>query len=171
MEHLKHSDPMELVCMCCLCFDNNSRGVGNVLIVTDHYTWYAQGYPCKDRPESNVCIVVGDVIFQVTLTRGQTVSTTWRWQELYIITPYHPVGDVLQERFSCTLLGTLPDGANQHRNMETTCWSYGMYRKLYQARVNWFSSLPTCVWDKSLSLYCLLMEWNIKVTTNMLNKC
>ncbi|MEE6521603.1 hypothetical protein FKM82_019872 [Ascaphus truei] len=49
MAHLKRSGHPDLVCMGFLCIEPDARGIGNVLVITDHYTRYAQAFPTKDQ--------------------------------------------------------------------------------------------------------------------------
>lgn len=45
LHHIVSSAPMDLVCIDFLSMEPNSRGIGNVLIVTDHFNRYAQAFP------------------------------------------------------------------------------------------------------------------------------
>ena len=73
MEHLKSSAPMDLACMDFLCIDNDSSSVGNVLIVTDHYTRYAQAYPTKDQKAVTVVSVVGEVFCSLWIAKSTSL--------------------------------------------------------------------------------------------------
>ncbi|KAL6470512.1 hypothetical protein MHYP_G00216310 [Metynnis hypsauchen] len=41
--------PMDLVCMDFLSMEPDSKGIANVLVVTDHFTRYAQAFPTKSQ--------------------------------------------------------------------------------------------------------------------------
>lgn len=40
---------MDLVCMDFLSMEADSKGISNVLVVTDHFTRYVQAYPTKSQ--------------------------------------------------------------------------------------------------------------------------
>lgn len=93
----------------------------SILVVTDHYTRYAQAFPTKDQTAKTVAKVLWEnffvhyglpqrlhsdqgrdfeskVIYELTRLLGVQKSRT---------TPYHPQGDPQPERFNRTLLGML----------------------------------------------------------------
>lgn len=49
LNHITSSGPMDLVCIDFLSIVPDSKGVSNVLVVTDHFTSYAQAYPARDQ--------------------------------------------------------------------------------------------------------------------------
>lgn len=49
MGHLESQRPMELVCIVFLCVESALSGKENILVVTDHFTRYAQAYPTNDQ--------------------------------------------------------------------------------------------------------------------------
>lgn len=48
MGHLQSQGPIELVCIDFWCLDPDSSGKRNVLVVTDHFTRYAQAFPIQN---------------------------------------------------------------------------------------------------------------------------
>ena len=50
--------PMELVCVDFLTLEKSKGGQENVLIVTDHFSRYAQAYPTKDQKANTVARVL-----------------------------------------------------------------------------------------------------------------
>ena len=40
--------PLELVCIDVLSLENDTKNISNILVVTDHFTRYAQAYTTKD---------------------------------------------------------------------------------------------------------------------------
>uniref|UniRef100_A0A1B8Y8L1 Gypsy retrotransposon integrase-like protein 1 n=1 Tax=Xenopus tropicalis TaxID=8364 RepID=A0A1B8Y8L1_XENTR len=147
MGHLKGSEPMDLVCMDFLCIENDSRGIGNVLVVTDHYTRYAQAFPTKDQKAPTVAKVLWEKFFIHYGLPSRLHSDQGRDFESRLIkgllqllhieksrtTPYHPQGDALPERFNRTLLdmlGTLPveDKKSWSKHVEAMVHAYNSTR-------------------------------------------
>lgn len=54
LHHIVSHGPMDLVCMDFLSMEPDSKGISNVLVVTDHFTRYAQAFPTK-KPEGPCC--------------------------------------------------------------------------------------------------------------------
>ena len=119
------SQPMELVCMDFLSLEK-SGGCENILVMTDHFTGFAQAYPTK----SQTAKTTADALFNTFVCHygfpGRLHSDQGRNFESEVIkhlcdlagvkkshtTPYHPMGNGKCERFNRTLLsmlGTLPD--------------------------------------------------------------
>ncbi|XP_041440977.1 uncharacterized protein LOC121400938 [Xenopus laevis] len=121
MEHLKSTGPLDLVCMDFLCIDKDSSGIGNILVVTDHYTRYAQAYPTKDQKAATVAKVLWEKFFvhyglpnRLHSDQGRDFESRLIKELLDLLnvaksrtTPYHPEGDALPERFNRTLLDML----------------------------------------------------------------
>eukprot|EP00079_Xenopus_tropicalis_P031375 XP_017945146.1 PREDICTED: uncharacterized protein LOC108644818 [Xenopus tropicalis] len=121
LEHLKSSGPLDLVCMDFLCIDPDSKGVGNILVVTDHYTRYAQAFPTKDQKAATVAKVLWEKFFihyglpvRLHSDQGRDFESKLIKELLQMLnisksrtTPYHPQGDAQPERFNRTLLNML----------------------------------------------------------------
>ncbi|XP_071951656.1 uncharacterized protein [Antedon mediterranea] len=118
---IKTNGPMELVCMDFLSLEPDASGRKSILVVTDHFTRYAQAFATKDQTACTVAKVLWEqyfkhyglparlhsdqgpefenkVIRQLTTLLGIKKSRT---------TPYHPQGDPQPERFNRTLLNML----------------------------------------------------------------
>lgn len=49
LSRFQSSGPMDLVCIDFLSIESDSQNVSNVLVVTDHFTRYAQAFPTRDH--------------------------------------------------------------------------------------------------------------------------
>lgn len=58
LTHLKSDGPLDLVCMDFLSIEPDSINTENVLVITDHYTRYAQAFPTRDQKASTVAKVL-----------------------------------------------------------------------------------------------------------------
>ncbi len=121
LSHLSSSGPMDLVCMDFLSIEPDSKNICNVLVITDHYTRYAQALPTKDQKASTVAKVLWENYFVHYGLPKRMHSDQGRDFESRLIhelfdllgvkksrtTPYHPQGDPQPERFNRTLLDML----------------------------------------------------------------
>ena len=57
------SQPIELVCIDFLKLQPSKGGIENVLVVTDHFTKYAQAYPTRNQTASTTAKVLFDNFF------------------------------------------------------------------------------------------------------------
>ena len=115
------SQPLELLCIDFLTLESSKGGFQNVLVVTDHFTKYAQAFPTKNQTAKTTA----DVLFHKFITHygiPQKIHSDQGAQfegslikELCTImnikksrtTPYHPMGNGLCEKFNRTLLQML----------------------------------------------------------------
>ena len=128
LQNIRTSRPLELVCIDFLSLEKSKGNYENILVVTDHFTRYAQAYPSHDQKATTVAKILwqkfivhygipervhsdqgkcfeAEIIKELCRLMGITKSRT---------TPYHPQGNGMTERFNRTLLsmfgGTLePD--------------------------------------------------------------
>uniref|UniRef100_A0A3B3S2Q0 Gypsy retrotransposon integrase-like protein 1 n=1 Tax=Paramormyrops kingsleyae TaxID=1676925 RepID=A0A3B3S2Q0_9TELE len=115
------SAPMELVCIDFLSLEKSKGGIENVLIVTDHFSRYAQAYPTKDQKADTVAKVLWRNFFcrfgfpvKLHADQGRNFESTVVKELCKCVgitktrtTPYHPQGNGTTERFNRTLLNML----------------------------------------------------------------
>uniref|UniRef100_A0A3B3QDK9 Gypsy retrotransposon integrase-like protein 1 n=1 Tax=Paramormyrops kingsleyae TaxID=1676925 RepID=A0A3B3QDK9_9TELE len=121
LSHLTSDGPMDLICMDFLSVEPDSKNVSNILVITDHYTRYAQAFPTKDQTATTVakvfwekyCIHYG-LPKRVHSDQGRDFESRLIHELLGMLgvrksrtTPYHPQGDPQPERFNRTLLNML----------------------------------------------------------------
>lgn len=96
-----------------LTIEPDSRNISNVLVVTDHYTRYAQAFATKDQRASTVAKVLWEQYFvhyglpkRVHSDQGRDFESQLIHELLSMLgikesrtTPYHPQGDPQPERF------------------------------------------------------------------------
>lgn len=133
LNQITSNGPLDLVCIDFLQIEPDSRGVANVLVVTDHYTRYAQAFATKDQKALTVARVLWDKYFvhyglpaRIHSDQGRDFESRLIKELLSMLgvrksrtSPYHPQGDAQPERFNRTLLamlGTLDTVKKQ-------CWS------------------------------------------------
>ena len=128
--NISTTQPMELVCIDFLSLEKSKGGEEHILMITDHFTRYAQGFPTRNQLVKTTARVLSDqfivhygfpalihsdqgrnfesaVIKELCSIAGVQKSRT---------TPYHPMGNGMVERFNQTLLnmlGTLQDDQKQ----------------------------------------------------------
>ncbi|XP_038135153.1 uncharacterized protein LOC119779547 [Cyprinodon tularosa] len=133
LHQMTSKGPLDLVCIDFLSMEPDSRGIANVLVVTDHYTRYAQAYPTRDQKASTVAKILLEKFFvhyglpaRIHSDQGRDFESKLIKELLTVLgikksrtTPYHPQGDPQPERFNRTLLsmlGTLDP-------VKKKCWS------------------------------------------------
>ena len=113
--------PMELVCMDFLKLEQSKGGIENILVVTDHFTKYAQAYPTRNQSAKTTAKTLFDNFFVHYGFPRRLHSDQGRNFESKLIaelcqmanikksrtTPYHPMGNGIAERFNSTLLNML----------------------------------------------------------------
>nr|XP_023659188.1 uncharacterized protein LOC111839473 [Paramormyrops kingsleyae] len=121
LQQINSSGPMDLVCIDFLSMEPDSKGLGNVLVVTDHFTRYAQAFSTKSQKASVVAKVLLEKYFvhyglpaRIHSDQGRDFESRLIREMLAILgirksrtTPYHPQGDPQPERFNRTLISML----------------------------------------------------------------
>ena len=124
------TQPLELVCIDFLSLERSKGGYENILVITDHFTRYAQAFPTKNQLAKTTAKVLFDNFIVHYGFPARLHSDQGRNFESSVIkelcniagveksrtTPYHPMGNGMVERFNQTLLnnlGTLQDDQKQ----------------------------------------------------------
>ena len=120
------SAPLEIICLDYLSLERSKGGFENILVVTDHFSRYAQAFPTKNQTARTTARVLFDNFIvhygfpaRIHSDQGQNFESNLI-KELCSIagteksrtTPYHAMGNGQCERFNQTLLkmlGTLED--------------------------------------------------------------
>ena len=115
------SYPMELICIDYLSLEPSKGGTQDILVITDHFTRYAQAIPTKNQTAKttaealfNNYIVHYGIPNRIHSDQGPSFESKLI-QELCKLTgtmksrttPYHPMGNGMTERFNRTLLSML----------------------------------------------------------------
>ncbi len=121
LHQITSNGPMDLVCIDFLTVEPDSKGVSNVLIITDHFTRYAQAFPSKNQKACSVAKILVEKYFihyglpaRIHSDQGRDFESRLIKELLNLLgvrksrtTPYHPQGDPQPERFNRTLLAML----------------------------------------------------------------
>ena len=119
--NITSSAPMELVCMDYLSLERSNVGFENILVITDHFSHYAQAIPTRNLTAKTTAKVLFENFFvhygfptRLHSEKGANfeskviqqlcnIAGIQKWQT----TPYHPMGNGMVERFNQTLLKML----------------------------------------------------------------
>ncbi|KAI5627544.1 hypothetical protein C0J50_12903, partial [Silurus asotus] len=141
LHHMTSSGPFDLVCIDFLSIEPDSKGMSNVLVITDHFTRYAQAFVTRDQKALTVAKILCDKFFvhyglpsRIHSDQGRDFESGLI-KELMIMlgirksrtSPYHPQGDPQPERFNRTLLSML--GTLDHA--EKNRWSQHVNRLVH----------------------------------------
>ncbi|KAK7945434.1 hypothetical protein WMY93_001162 [Mugilogobius chulae] len=121
LNQITSNGPLDLVCIDFLQIEPDKKGIANVLVVTDHFTRYAQAFPTKDQKSVTVAKVLWEKYFvhyglpaRIHSDQGRDFESRLIKELLSMLgirksrtSPYHPQGDAQPERFNRTLLSML----------------------------------------------------------------
>ena len=128
--NITSSQPMELLCIDFLSVERSKGGHEHILVVTNHFTRYAQAFPTRNQLAKTTArirfenfVVHYGFPARIHSDQGRNFESSLI-KELCSLagvhkswtTPYHPVGNGMVERFNQTLLkmlGTLEDHQKQ----------------------------------------------------------
>jgi len=113
--------PMELVCIDFLSLEMSKGGFEHILVITDHFTRYAQAVPCRNQTAPTTAKALYENFFRFYSFPARLHSDQGRNFESKLIkelcklalteksrtTPYHAMGNGSAERFNQTLLKML----------------------------------------------------------------
>jgi transposase InsO family protein len=120
------SAPMEMICSDYLSLERSKGGFENVLVITDHFTRYAQAYPTTNQTAKTTARVLFEKFVvhygfpeRIHSDRGANFMSNLISELCHLggvnqsrTTPYHAMGNGMVERFNQTLLkmlGTLEE--------------------------------------------------------------
>ena len=124
--NITSSSPMEIVCLDYLSLERSKSGHENILVITDHFSRYAQAIPTRNQTAKTTARVLFDNFIvnygfpaRIHSDQGQNFESHLIKELCQIArveksrtTPYHPMGNGQVERFNQTLLkmlGTLEE--------------------------------------------------------------
>ena len=119
--NITSSSPMELICIDYLCLERSKGGIENILVITDHFTRYAQAIPTRNQSAYTTAKALYENFFVHYGFPAKIHSDMGANFESKLIrklcdiagiqktrtTPYHPMGNGMVERFNKTLLNML----------------------------------------------------------------
>jgi transposase InsO family protein len=126
---IKTTHAMEMVCIDYLTLEQSRGGYDNILVITDHYTKYAQAIPTKNQTAKTTARVLFDHFIVHYGFPSRLHSDQGRNFESAVIknmcrvagirksrtTPYHPMGNGACERFNRMLLNMLGTLTNEQK--------------------------------------------------------
>lgn len=115
------TQPMELICIDYLTLEPSKGGIQDILVITDHFTRYAQAIPTRNQTARttaealfNNFIVHYGIPGRIHSDQGPSFESKLIQELCHLTgirksrtTPYHPMGNGLTERFNRTLISML----------------------------------------------------------------
>ena len=127
---INSSAPMEMVCIDYLSLERSKGGFENILVITDHFSRYAQALPTKNQTAKTTARILFDQFIvhygfpaRIHSDQGQNFESNLIKElcslagvEKSRTTPYHPMGNGQCERFNQTLLQMLGTLENNQKS-------------------------------------------------------
>ena len=121
MVNIVSTAPMEVVCIDYLSLERSKGGFENILVITDHYTRYAQAIPTRNQTAQTTAKALFENFFlhygfpaRIHSDQGANFESkliqslcSLTGMKKTRTTPYHPMGNGMVERFNKTLLNML----------------------------------------------------------------
>ena len=161
--NIETSNPLELVCLDYLTLEQSKGGIGNILVITDHFTKYAMAIPTRNQTAkttadafyNNFILHYGiptkvhsdqganfesDIIKELCNIMGMTKTRT---------SEYHAMGNGCTESYNRTLLnmlGTLEQSkkADWKKYLPSLVYAYNCTRHVHQS-----FTIRAYVWKKT----------------------
>ena len=119
--NITSSAPMDLVCIDCLSLERSKGGFENILVITDHFSRYAQAIPTRNQTARTTARALFVNFFvhygfpakihndKAVDFESKVIKKLCRVASVLKTrtTPYHPMGNGMTERFNKTLLNML----------------------------------------------------------------
>ena len=133
--NITSSQPMELLCIDFLSLERSKGGHEHILVVTDHFTRYAQTFPTRNQLAKTTAKILFENFVvhygfpaRIHSDQGRNFESSLI-KELCSLagvhksrtTPYHPMGNGMVERFNQTLLKMLYPRRSPETRLEVIC--------------------------------------------------
>jgi transposase InsO family protein len=119
--NIETTQPLELVCIDYLTLEKCKGGFENILVITDHFTRYAQAIPTRNQTAKTTAEILFNNFInhygipqRIHSDQGANFESNLMKELCNLMgtnksrtTPYHPMGNGMTERFNRTLLNML----------------------------------------------------------------
>jgi transposase InsO family protein len=137
--------PLELVCIDFLTLEQSKCGHHNILVITEHFTRFAQAIPTRNQTAKITAQTLFDsFIVHYGIPESKVVKElcTLTGMKMSRTTSYHPMGNGMCERVNRTLLGMLRT-MEQHQKSNWKAYAAPMYMPTIAPDMNLQEYHPT----------------------------